>query len=127
MKNIKYPLLALALIFLAFCKSTKKTEATPATTPVAKPAFMPSQKQLEVANTRWAGTMPHEITQGQEIYVTKCSTCHMAYDIMEFSEKKWIREIDHMSPKANLTPEEKLLLSKHILSFREANAPVKPN
>ena len=125
MKKIKYPLLAAALVFLAYCKSTKT-----ATAPVAvaeKMTFTPSSKQMEVANTRWAGTTPEELVQGQTIYTTRCVECHAVFEITEFSEKKWIREIDHMSPKAKLNAEEKLKLSKHILSYREANAPVKTN
>lgn len=128
MKNIKYPLLAAALVFLAYCKSTKTTTSTTPVAEVVKPAgYMPSAKQMEIVQVRWPGSVPAEVTEGQNIYVTKCAECHIAYDINEFSEKKWIHEIEKMSPKAHLTAEEKLKLSKHILSFREANAPVKAN
>jgi len=125
MKRIKYPVIAVALVFLAYCKTTKKTETPPA--PVAvKEVYMPSARQMEVAEKRWPSTAVNEVSQGQNIYVTKCSQCHMAFDILEFSEKKWIHEIEEMAPKAKLTAEEKLMLSKHILSYREANVPVKP-
>jgi hypothetical protein len=43
--------------------------------------------------------------------------------IVPRSEKSWLHEIDDMSPKAELTAEEKLKLTKYILSFREANTP----
>ena len=130
MKNIKYPLIAVGLIFLAYCKTTKKAETTPTPPPapvVVKPSFTPSDKQLEAANKRWPTTTVSEIQEGQAIYTGKCASCHMLYDIMEFGEKKWIHEIEKMSPKARLTEEEKLKMSKHILSFREANSVVKPN
>jgi len=128
MKNIKYPVIAIALVFLAYCKTTKKTEASPSSTPVTvKPAYVPSAKQLEVAEKRWPNTTAAEIQEGQNIYTGKCAECHMLYDVMEFGEKKWTREIEKMAPKAKLTPEEKLKLTKHILSYREANAVVKPN
>lgn len=130
MKNIKYPAIALGLMLLAYCKSTKtsSTVSTPAPEVQAKtPAYTPSEKQMSVAEKRWPNTQASEVSEGQHIYVTKCAECHMAFDIMEFSEKKWVHEIEKMAPKAKLTPEEKEKLSKHILSYREAFAPVKSN
>lgn len=129
MKNIKYSFIAVALLFLAYCKTTKKAETTPPpAAPVAvKSSFMPSDKQLESAQKRWPATSFAEIQEGQAIYTGKCASCHMLYDIMEFGEKKWVHEIEKMSPKAKLSEDEKLKLSKHILSYREANAVVKPN
>lgn len=127
MKHFKIPAIALAVVMFAYCKTSKKTESTPTPAPVAaKPAYTPSAKQMEFAQARWANTTDEEVKEGQNIYVTKCAKCHVAFDIMEFSEKKWIHEIDKMSPKAELTADEKLKLSKHILSYHAANS-VKPN
>jgi cytochrome c5 len=131
MKAIRYPLLAGTLLLLAYCKSTKSGSGSPSvSTPapeVKSAGYVPSDKQMDVAQRRWPNTVASEVSEGHLIYETRCSKCHMAFDIMEFSEIKWIHEIDKMAPKANLSPEEKLKLSKHILSYREANAPVKPN
>jgi len=125
MKKIKYPAFAVVLVFLAYCKTTKKAAGVTTTKPVAeKTPYTPSSKQMEVANVRWPNTSPDEVAQGQNIYVTKCVECHNAFDILEFSERKWLHEIEDMSPKAKLSNDEKLKLSKHILSYREANAPV---
>lgn len=117
MKKISFSFIALGLIFLAYCKSSKTTSSTPVTNMV----FTPGEKQMQVAQTRWPGVTIEEVTEGRTIFVTKCTKCHEAYEITGFSEKKWLHEIDDMSPKANLTAEEKLKLTKHILSYREAN------
>ena len=122
MKKIKYPIIALGLLFLAYCKTTKKSEAPPSP---LKEAYVPSVKQLEVVEKRWPSTSPDDIKMGQSIFVTKCTECHQAYEITGFSEKKWLHEIEDMSPKAKLTAVEKLQLTKHILSYREANTVVK--
>ena len=124
MKNSWYPFIAIALLSLAYCKSTQKVEI--ASTANVKGFYEPSAKQLEIAEKRWPNTLVTEIQEGQNIYVTKCTECHGAYTIIKFSEKKWLHEIEEMSPKASLTSEEKLKLSKHILSYREANVAVKP-
>ncbi len=114
MKIVYTILCGATLLTLAYCKSTKTGQkATP-------PAFEVSDKQLSLAQTRWPGTTPDEIKSGQNIFVTRCTECHAAFEITKFGEKKWVHEIGEMSPKAKLTADEKLLLTKYILSYREA-------
>lgn len=79
-------------------------------------------KLMEIANSRWAGTTTEELSTGKSIYTGKCTRCHKNYPIEEFSEKKWLYEIDRMSPKAKLSEDEKLKLTKYILSYREMKA-----
>ena len=89
MKNLKYSVIGFAALTLAYCKTAKQASVNP-------PApYVPSEKQIELAQKKWAN------------------------EIAGFSEKKWLHEIDDMSPKANLTADEKLKLTKHILSYRE--------
>ncbi|MBX3164421.1 MAG: hypothetical protein KF900_08070 [Bacteroidetes bacterium] len=142
-------LLAGTLVF-TFCKTTKKQENTSAkqaeTKPTensgavyAEPTVKPvieeapkgvaikeaaSNKILEIANNRWANTTLEELAEGKAIFTdkAKCTRCHKAYPIEEFSEKKWLHEIDDMSPKAKLTADEKLKLTKYVLSYREYKA-----
>lgn len=118
-----------AMLALMYCKPAKKstaTETTPAvaTAPAAKPE---GELQMEIANTRWPGTKAEELKEGQVIYTTRCTACHKAYDIPRFNEYKWLHEIDDMSPKARLTAEEKLKLTKYILSYRETKEKMKGN
>lgn len=116
MKNIKYSVIGFAALTLAYCKTAKQTSANPPA------AYVPSEKQIELAQKRWTNTTAEELKQGENIFVTKCTECHGSYEIAGFSEKKWLHEIDDMSPKANLTADEKLKLTKHILSYREMAA-----
>lgn len=127
---------ALCALLLIHCKTNKQTTttaATPAPTPpptvvVATPGSdnaIPTQ--LQVAGKRWPGTEEAELEAGKLTYTTKCTRCHKAYRIEEFGEKKWLHEIDDMSPKARLTPEEKTKLTKYILSYRELKETVNKN
>jgi len=125
MNKIKYPAIAVTLMLLAYCNTSKKTGSTPGNTPEV--VYVPSAKQMEVVEKRWPASTAEEVKEGQTIFVTKCTKCHAPYEITGFSEKKWLHEIDDMSPKAKLTPEEKLRLTKHILSYREANTVAKAN
>jgi cytochrome c5 len=107
-----------SILVIISCKSTQKSSTEP-----SKPLISSvTQAQVDIAAKRWANTNMNELEEGEKIYKTRCNSCHGNYPIADFSEKKWLHEIDDMSPKADLTAEEKLKLTKHILSFRELNA-----
>ncbi|MBK9284647.1 MAG: hypothetical protein IPM51_10080 [Sphingobacteriaceae bacterium] len=73
---------------------------------------------MPAAEQKWAGTQLSELEAGKKIFEGPCIKCHEQPKITDLSEKKWLHEIDEMSPKAELTPEQKLKLTKYILSFR---------
>lgn len=127
MKHLKIATISILALSLAYCKSKQKTVETPPATPVtaAGPSKSPGEIQKEIVEARWPGTLEEELKEGQTIYTTKCTRCHKAYDITEFGEKKWLHEIDDMSPKAKLTAEEKLKLTKYVLSYRETKEKMK--
>ncbi len=108
---------------LLYCKPSKKSVATapvPAPAPTAPVAVDSAALiQMEIVQRRWPNSTVADVREGQGIYITRCGTCHQVYDITLFNEFKWLHEIDDMSPKANLTAEEKLKLTKYILSYRE--------
>ena len=103
-------------LFLFYCKTKKKTENTSSGKPAAARLSV-----LEVAQKRWIGTAQSDLDEGKNIFSGKCTKCHGEKKIVTRSEKSWLHEIDDMSPRAGLTPEEKSKLTKYILSYREAN------
>jgi len=112
---MKQIVLFASVLFLAYCTSNKKTSAIDDS---------PTEKELTVAKKTWPSATLAELTEGRSIYKNQCKECHKNFTITKFSEKKWKHEIDDMSPKAKLTADQKEKLSKYILSYREANAPV---
>ncbi len=112
----KLIIIGIALAF-AFCHSKKKTTAVKP----AEKTVVAARSPLAVAQKRWPGATDEELAQGKTIFETKCTKCHGAKKIVTRSEKSWLHEIDDMSPKAHLTPEEKEKLTRYILSYREAN------
>ncbi len=113
----KTALLLFVSLFLFYCKTKKKSESSPP----AKTASATKMSALEIAQKRWDGTVQSDLDEGRIVFTGKCTKCHEAPTIVTRSEKKWLHEIDDMSPRANLTPEEKSKLTKYILSYREAN------
>jgi cytochrome c5 len=117
MKNLTVITAALLALTFAHCKTKQKvSESSPASVAVV----IPGDQELAIAQTRWPNTLPEELKAGHTIYTSKCNRCHRNFDVSEFSEKKWVHEIDDMSPKAKLTPEEKLKLTKYLLAYRES-------
>ncbi len=127
MKPISIIFFGIALIAgLSFCKSTKtSTTAAAPSAPVTGPVFVSFDKEIVVAQKVWPGTALEELKLGHSIYNNQCTSCHNAFEITQFKEKKWLHEIDDMSPRAELTAQQKLALTKYILSYREANTVAK--
>lgn len=116
MKKAILPLVLLVL--LSNCKSTKES--------VAAVAYNPTEQQIQAAQARWPSANVSELLEGNKIYTTQCNKCHGNFPVEQFSEKKWLHEIDAMAPKANLSAEEKTRLTRYILSMRDTKvSPVK--
>jgi hypothetical protein len=103
-----------AVIAIAACKTSSKTTAT---APAASVEI--SAEQTDIAKKRWSESSPEKLKTGASIFRFQCTNCHKSYPIEKFSEKKWLHEIDDMSPKAKLSSEEKQNLTYYILSYRD--------
>ena len=106
------------IIYLVNCTSSKRSTTN------LSDSYLPTQKELTVAQKINSSITLADLKNGHAIYFNQCIECHKAYDIPKFSERKWKHEIDDMSPKANLTDAQIILLSNYVLSFREANTVV---
>ena len=91
----------------------------------ANPIF--ADKPAETVATKYSTEETHHEKQGQNIFSTKCIECHKSKTIVNYNEKKWIRIIDEMSEKSKLSVEEKLKLTKYILSYRQEKTIVNSN
>jgi hypothetical protein len=114
---MKHALIIFAAILLVNCKTKKEA----GTAGAESNKFIPTEKELAVAQKTWPNTTLEELKEGNTIYRNDCSKCHKNFEVTKFSEKKWKHEIDHMAPKAKLTAEQKDKLTKFLLSYREAN------
>lgn len=53
--------------------------------------------------------------EGRELYLSKCTSCHKAYEREMFTAEKWKSAIDEMTVKAKLNDEEKTLILNYLL------------
>lgn len=59
-----------------------------------------------------------DIAAGHQIFDQNCGKCHRIFTPEEFKEKRWVRIIDEMAPKARLNDNEK----QKVLAYVVANA-----
>ena len=112
----KLILISATLVLLVACKTKKESIGV-----VAEPksTYLPAGPQIAAAEKRWPGTTATDLQTGNSIYTTKCTRCHGNFEVTQFSERKWLHEIDDMSVKANLSQDEKDKLTRYILSLRD--------
>jgi hypothetical protein len=60
----------------------------------------------------------NDITAGHQIFEQNCDKCHRLFSPNEFKEKRWVRILDEMAPKAKLNVNEK----QKVLAYVVANA-----
>lgn len=109
------------LSFFSFCKLNSEHKSTAQTT-AQTPLYPIDEGTKGVAAKRWPETPVSDLVKGLSIYNANCSKCHELPKIEQFSERKWLHEIDEMAPKAELSTSQKDLLSKYVLSFRESHS-----
>ncbi|MGZ3920526.1 MAG: hypothetical protein ACXVC7_09545 [Bacteroidia bacterium] len=109
MKKTIYLFASIIVIGAAACTSYTKT--------ISK--YTISQEQTDIAKKRWSESDLNKLNHGKSIFTKQCTECHKAFLIEGFSERKWNHEIDDMSPKAKLSPEEKQDLTYFVLSYLE--------
>jgi cytochrome c1 len=132
MKIFKISSLAAAVLIVAACHSTKKTETTASTpaapeTPAAPVSeavkskngvFAPGEEQVTAVQMKHPGATLANLTDGYKLYTGTCTNCHGAKSIYRIAEAKWPHIIDDMGEKAKLTTTEKEALTKYIFAIK---------
>lgn len=70
------------------------------------------------SNNSTAGTT--KFPDGKDLYVSKCTACHKAYEPQLHTKDEWQKILDEMGGKAKLTDNEKQLILDY-LSERNQN------
>lgn len=127
MTIIKISSLTAAVLIIAACHSTKKTETTAATTPAAPVSeavkskngvFAPGEEQVTAVQMKHPGATLASLTEGYTLYTGTCTKCHGTKSIYRISEANWPTIINNMSLEAKLTASEKDALTKYIFAIK---------
>ncbi len=57
-----------------------------------------------------------DILAGHQLFNQNCGKCHRLFSPTELDEKRWVRVIDQMAPKAKLNAEDKSKVLAFVLS-----------
>ena len=140
MKIFKISSLAAAVLIVAACHSTKKTETTASTpaapeTPAAPVSeavkskngvFAPGEEQVTAVQMKHPGATLANLTEGYKLYTGACTNCHGTKSIYRIAEAKWPAIINDMAYEAKLTATEKEALTKYIFAIKATQpAPAK--
>jgi len=93
----------LTITFTLSCAS----KTTPTSTPSADVSVVSKPVISEV-----------DILAGHQLFDQNCGRCHRLFSPTEFNEKRWVRIIDEMAPRARLNAEDK----NKVLAFVLSNA-----
>ena len=135
MTILKISSLATAVLIIAACHSTKKTEttavATPAPAATETPAapvseavkskngvFAPGEEQVTGVQMKHPGATLANLTEGYKLYTGTCTNCHGVKSIYRISEERWPKVIDDMSREAKLSATEKDALTKYVFAIK---------
>jgi len=133
MTILKISSLVTAVLIIAACHTTKKTESTAVSTPAAATTpsapeseavkskngvFAPGEEQVTAIQSKYPGATLAVLTEGHTIYTGTCIGCHGAKSIYRISEAKWPHIIDDMGEKAKLSATQKEALTKYIFAIK---------
>ena len=133
MTIFKISSLATAVLIIAACHTTKKTESTTVATPATPSApaapvseavkskngvFAPGEEQVTGVQMKHPGTTLASLTEGYKLYTGTCTNWHGTKIIYRISESKWPEIIDDMAQKSKLTATEKDALTKYVFAIK---------
>jgi cytochrome c5 len=64
------------------------------------------------SNNSTAGTT--KFPEGKDLYVSKCTSCHKAYEPELYTKDEWRKILDEMGSKAKLTKDEKIIILNYL-------------
>ncbi len=77
----------------------------------------PTSQDVARARQHWPDIDSMQLVHGMQLYQQKCGQCHFLYRPQRFSPQTWPRIVDKYAPKAKLTPEEKTLIIRYLVTM----------
>ncbi len=110
---MKFIIICLLTICVAYSCSPKMQPVAQTTTVTeVKPAT--TTTVTTVTTTTTPKTESAEVTAGKSIYITKCTRCHEAKPMADWTAKQWVPIMNRMAPKARLDDTEKANVTAYV-------------
>lgn len=72
------------------------------------------------AQSRWEDTTVASLSRGRALYVARCSSCHSLHVPATISATRWPTLIEEMTRRANLRPDERVLILRYLITAGRA-------
>jgi mono/diheme cytochrome c family protein len=76
-----------------------------------------TSQDVERAQARWPATTLDDLARGRARYVAKCSGCHTLHLPQDVPPERWSKELDEMTEKAKLTPEDRAEIERFLVTL----------
>jgi hypothetical protein len=118
------------------CGATKQKPTTTKTTPSVSSnmelpsalpnTYAPGETELFAVQLKYPEATMVQLNEGYAIYTKgACTKCHEVENIYKFNETRWIKIINEMSIKANLSADKKEVVLKYIMSVKATQPEIK--
>ena len=128
MKKIFLAIVAVSVVAVAACSSSKKSTASsePAKAPATESApakstngiYAPGKEELAAIQAQYKDVTLETLTEGHTIYTGACTKCHGAKSIYNRPVEAWDGIMNSMAPKAKLTDVQKDAVMKYVLAIK---------
>lgn len=103
----------LAIILFYSCSHKMQPAAQSTAVKEVKPTTTTTTVKT-VTTTTTPKTESAEVVTGKGIYTTKCTRCHEAKPLADWTAQQWVPIINRMAPKARLDDTEKANVTAYV-------------
>ena len=81
-----------------------------------------SLAQTELAARQWPDVTTQSLERGREIYIQKCSGCHLLRIPSRYTSRQWPKVLDTMAARAKLTRAQKHAVFEYVMSVSKQDS-----
>lgn len=139
MRTVTLSFIALFVLIIAACSTSKKSTTSTASTSnstitpapstnsfLLKPAggvYAPGDVELTAIQAQYKDVTLEKLKLGHAIYTQgACVNCHKALSIYDRGEAQWKNIIENMAAKANMNDSDKDAVYKYVLAIKATQA-----
>ncbi|HET6610699.1 MAG TPA: hypothetical protein VFG83_01865 [Kofleriaceae bacterium] len=76
----------------------------------------PTAVQVTRAQARWPEVTGQSLAHGRNLYVSRCSGCHLLHAPSEHTADEWPVLVGKMAPRAHLDATERTLILRYLIA-----------
>lgn len=78
---------------------------------------VPTDADAARASALWPGTTTASLARGRTLLLSHCGSCHLPPSPLDHAAAEWPHEVDEMSERSGLTPDDATLVERYLAAF----------